>query len=201
VSADPKAYPKHLMWADLETTGVPVGVDWSDVHLLEIAVIVTDFALNPLKGYQAVIRLTPPAADALRHNDYVRNMHKTSGLLEESIKSPTAITMEQAETEVLDILEEEAYIIAGSGVAAFDHPFIKAKMPRLDSKLAYYPFDVGIARRMSKILAGRDVVNPTLHSYGDAKEHRALADIKAHLAEGETFRDYFRNAVVVMPTH
>lgn len=201
MSNNPQKYPNHLFWVDLETTGTDKDGSYDDVHLLEIAAIVTDFALNPLKGYQAVIRITSAAAEALRHNEYVWNMHKVSGLLEESVKSPQAITMEQAEREVLGILDEDAYIIAGSGVAAFDHPFIKQKMPLLNAKLAYYPFDVGVVRRMSQILAGKPVVNPTLHSYGEAKEHRALADIKAHLAEGASFRDYFRKAVVIEPTH
>lgn len=201
MSTDPKAYPKTLFWCDLETTGTDKDGDYSDVHLLEIAVILTDFALNPLKGYQAVIRITAEGAEALRHNDFVLNMHRTSGLLEESVKSPQAITMAQAEREVLEILDDDAYIIAGSGVAAFDHPFIKQKMPLLNAKLAYYPFDVGVVRRMSQILAGKPVVNPTLHSYGEAKEHRALADIKAHLAEGRSFMEYFRKAIVIEPTH
>lgn len=201
MTINPTTYPTRLLWADLETTGSDVQGSYADVHLLEIAVIITDFALNPLKGYQAVIRITPAAAEALRHNDYVREMHRTSGLLEESVKSPQAITMEQAEREVVAILDEEAYIIAGSGVAAFDHPFIKQKMPLLDAKLVYYPFDVGVVRRMSQILAGKPVVNPTLHSYGEAKEHRALADIKAHLDEGRSFMEYFRKAIVIEPTH
>jgi oligoribonuclease (3'-5' exoribonuclease) len=192
-------YPTTLFWCDIETSGLPVHGDYTDVHLLEIAVILTDFNLSPFKGYQAVIKMTKPAADALRANDYVRAMHTKSGLLKDCVQSPEAITMDQAEREILELLDQDSYMIAGSGVAAFDHPFIKQKMWLLAEKLAYFPFDVGVLRRSSKILAGRDVVNPTLHSYGDAKEHRALADIKAHLAEGESFRDYFRDAI--MPTH
>jgi len=197
-----ESYPNFMLWVDLEATGTPDGVDWTDVHILETAVIITDMALNKIKGVTDVIRMTPAAAEAIRKNPVVLDMHRKSGLLEESVKSPQARTLAAAEDEILNLLEDgEQYIIAGSGVAAYDHPLIKAKMPRLANRLVYYPFDVGVLRRASTILAGRPVVNPNMASYGPSKEHRALADIQGHLAEGESFRDYFRNAVVIEPTH
>lgn len=186
------AYPKRLFWVDIETTGLPEGNNFDDVHLLEIAVIVTDFALNPEVGYTEVVRMTTDAADAIRRNDVVREMHKKSGLLRESIQG--GLSMEEVENEILALLVEgEDYIISGSGVATFDLQFIKAKMPRLAERLAYFPLDIGVLRRGAKILSGgKDVINPVQASFGDTKEHRALADVEAHMEEARRFSAYFK---------
>lgn len=188
------AYPKHLLWIDIETTGLPEGTDYTDVHLLETGVILTDMALNRIVGLTDVIGLTAAAADAIRKNDYVRKMHGASGLLKESIASKT--TMTEAEDEIIAVLKENGVgkgeaMIAGSGVAAFDHPFIKAKMPRLNAYLAYFPYDIGIVRRMTRTMIGKDVVNVPA-SYGDTKEHRAMNDVLAHLEEATLFQTYLR---------
>lgn len=189
------AYPKHLGWIDIETTGLPERGDYTDVHLLEVGFILTDMALNEMVGFQEVIKLTAPAADALRANEYVRNMHKASGLIRESASA--SASMEDVENELIAILTEngmgrESVMIAGSGVAAFDHPFIKQKMPRFAEYLAYFPYDIGVVRRVSRTMAGRDFVTVKA-SYGDTKEHRAMADIKAHLEEAKAFQTFFRS--------
>lgn len=189
--------PRFLFWTDLETTSLPVGTGFTDVHLLEIAVIITDFSLNKLGGYSEVIKLTPEAAESIRNNKFVREMHTKSGLLKESIQDATT-TMAQAEREIVGLLNEFGepgdFVIAGSGVAAFDHPFIKDKMPDLNLFLVYYPFDIGIFRRVSKILSGRHLVPYNGASYGAEKVHRALADVQAHLLEAEQYRDVLAEA-------
>lgn len=190
-------YPEALLWIDAETTDLPEGNDYSKVYMLEIAAIVTDFDLNKITGYHTPIKLTPEAADSLRENDYVRNMHKANGLIKDAAQSD--VTVSDAEVEIIKMLKEETALnkgnlmIAGSGVAAFDHPLLKHWMPELASWLAYYPFDIGIERRVSKILAGRPLVNPTTASYGEDKLHRALNDVEAHIEETRTFRDFYRS--------
>lgn len=183
-------YPTRLLWTDFETDGLPDGMDYSVINILEVAVIVTDFDLEPQVGYSEVLKMTPAAAERIRANDYVKQMHGKSGLLRDSVNATH--TVAQVEAEILDLLDQEQYMIAGSGVAAFDHPLIKTQMPRLAQRLAYYPFDVGVMRRTAKILAGKEIVNPTLASYGETKAHRALADVKAHILEARTFQTYFR---------
>lgn len=70
--------PDRLVWIDCEMTGLDLSVD----ELVEIAVIVTDFDLEPLdEGLSIVIR---PDTTALENmGDFVRSMHETSGLLTE----------------------------------------------------------------------------------------------------------------------
>ena len=186
--------PIGLLWVDTETTGVPTGNDWSDVHLLEIGVIVTDFSLNTLCGYREVVKMTQAGADAIRKTPQVREMHQTNGLLKESISSTH--TVADIEQGIIQLLKEETtfnpgdLIIAGSGVAAFDHPLLKEKMPELAKWLVYYPFDIGVFRRVSKILAGGAVVNPALSSFDGPKTHRAWDDILMHLREAKQFQQW-----------
>lgn len=188
-------YPKRLAWIDLEATGLPVGNDYTEVHLLEIAVIVTDLDLNKRVGYVEVAKMTPEAAAVVRSNKFVRDMHALSGLLRDSIQNAT-LTTGEIEAEIIDLFQEEGepgdFMIAGSGVAAYDHPWIKHHMPDLNTWLVYYPFDIGVMRRTSKILAGREIVSHTSMSYGDEKTHRALDDIQAHLEEARKYQAVFR---------
>lgn len=198
--------PSALAWIDMETTSLPDEdaerevIDFSTVHVLEFAVILTDFDLNPFGGYKEVLKLTHEAADVLRGNEYVRKMHTVNGLLKESINAPAENTLQYVEGEVIKLIKETTtfdqgeFIIAGSGVAAFDHPLIKVKMPKLSKYLVYYPFDIGVERRVSKILAQRDLINPVKASFEDGvKVHRAMDDVKAHLLEAERYRDWFRS--------
>lgn len=194
-------YPRFLFWTDFETTTLPVGLDFSGVHVLEVAVIVTDLDLNKKVGYQSVVALTPEAAQSIRGNQFVKDMHTKSGLLRECVEATragTGLSLAQVEQEILGCIGEfgghDDFIIAGSGVAAFDHPLIKVKMPTLATWLAYFPFDIGVMRRVSHILSGKEIVSHTAMSYGEEKAHRALADVEAHLEEATKYRTVLREA-------
>lgn len=192
-------YAQALFWTDFETTGLPEGNDFSNVHILEVAVVVTNFDLEPLAGYKEVVKLTRAGADALRGNEYVLNMHKNSGLLQASAKEATA-TEADVEQEIIKLFKEATtfdageFMIAGSGVAAFDHPLIKQRMPELAKWLAYYPFDIGVQRRVAQILGkGRQFINPVAKSFQDGvKAHRAWDDVQAHIEEGRRWMEFYR---------
>lgn len=194
-------YPRYLFWTDFETTSLPNGMDFSDVHVLEVAVIVTDLDLNPKVGYRDVVAMTQEAAQVIRGNQFVKEMHTKSGLLRECIDATQkgeALSLAQVEQEILNILGDlgghDDFIIAGSGVAAFDFPLIKVKMPTLATWLAYFPFDIGVMRRVSRILTGKEIVSHTSMSYGEEKVHRAMADVEAHLEEARKYRVVLREA-------
>ena len=66
------------MWIDCEMTGLDLGAD----ALIEVAALVTDFDLNVLgEGIDLIIK--PPEGALDQMNDFVRDMHVSSGLLEE----------------------------------------------------------------------------------------------------------------------
>ena len=67
-----------LVWIDCEMTGLSL----VDDALIEVAVIVTDYQLQPLdKGIDLLIKPSEQALEQM--NDFVRNMHTHSGLLEQ----------------------------------------------------------------------------------------------------------------------
>ncbi len=194
----------NLIWFDAETTALPTEhdevVDFSGVHILEVALIVTDRALNieAVGGYTEVVKMTQAAADSLRGNDYVREMHTKNGLIKDSINAK--LNLDDIDLEIDELLrtgttfDKGEFALAGSGVSHFDRYLIAAKMPRLNSWLTYYSYDFGTYRRISRDLAGRDVINP-VHgkSYGDEKLHRAMQDVEAHLREAQAYRDWVRS--------
>src|SRR3954467_1757187 len=84
----------RLVWIDCEMTGLDLQRD----ALIEIAALVTDGELNILdEGVDVVIK--PPEEAVRQMSKVVRDMHTTSGLLEEL---PAGITLAEAETQVLD---------------------------------------------------------------------------------------------------
>ncbi|TEX51631.1 MAG: oligoribonuclease, partial [Actinomycetales bacterium mxb001] len=91
--------PDRLVWVDCEMTGLDLGKD----QLVEIAVIVTESDLTELdSGLNIIIR--PADMSVLDSMDeVVREMHTTSGLLEEI---PNGVTLAEAEEKVLDYVRQ-----------------------------------------------------------------------------------------------
>src|SRR6476469_9356813 len=80
-------------------TGLDLGAD----ALIEVAALVTDFELNVLgDGIDVIIR--PPEAALEQMDDFVRQMHTTSGLLDELA---AGMTMADAEEQVLTYIREQ----------------------------------------------------------------------------------------------
>jgi len=201
----PKKYAQCLLWCDLETTQLPGPKnDYSNVHVLEVAFLLTDFDLKPYQGYHEAIKMTRGAADSLRGNEFTKDMHTKNGLIKDCLASTT--TIEDAEAEVIAMMEEWTtfdpgeFMLAGSGNAAFDRPVINQWMPTLASWLTYYPFDIGVDRRTTSILAGGDVINVPADSagFGEAKLHRAWNDVEAHVEEAKRKRAWLREAVAAL---
>ena len=68
----------RLVWIDCEMTGLDLGAD----ALIEVAALVTDFELNVLgDGIDVIVKPPQEALDQM--DDFVRNMHASSGLLDE----------------------------------------------------------------------------------------------------------------------
>ncbi|TPX02306.1 oligoribonuclease, partial [Schumannella luteola] len=77
-------------------TGLDLEVD----ELVEVAVVVTDYDLKPLDGgFSVVIKPDQSALDNM--GDFVRDMHTTSGLIEEI---PNGVSLADAEYQVLEYI-------------------------------------------------------------------------------------------------
>lgn len=165
------------------------GLDLSVDELVEIAVVVTDFELNPLdEGLSLVIR---PDATALENmGDFVRSMHETSGLL---VEIPSGVSVAEAEYEVLEYVlkhvpAEQQAPLAGNSIGT-DRAFLAKFMPRLDGHLHYRNVDVSTIKELARRWFPRIYFNAPKKHGG----HRALADILESIRELQ----YYRRAVFV----
>ncbi|MBM7504996.1 oligoribonuclease [Agromyces aurantiacus] len=175
----------RLVWIDCEMTGLDLEVD----ELVEIAVIITDYDLNPVdEGIEIVIK---PDASALESmSDFVRAMHTESGLIEEI---PNGVSVAEAEYEVLEYVlkhvpDEQRAPLAGNSIGT-DRAFISRFMPRLDAHLHYRNVDVSSIKELAKRWYPRAYFNAPAKDGG----HRALADILESIRELQ----YYRRAVFV----
>jgi len=175
----------HLVWIDCEMTGLELAHD----ALVELAVLVTDSELNVLgEGVDVVIR---PPDEALRQmGDFVRQMHTSSGLLEEL---SAGMTLAEAEAQAMAYIKEfvpeaRKAPMAGNSIAT-DRGFIARDMHELDQHVHYRMVDVSSIKELARRWFPR--------AYFAAPEkqggHRALADIQESIAELK----YYRKAVFV----
>ncbi|MGN6636622.1 MAG: oligoribonuclease [Oryzihumus sp.] len=180
-----RATNDRIVWIDCEMTGLSLEHD----ALIEVAALVTDFELNQLgDGVDLVIK--PPAAALEQMDDFVRDMHTTSGLLEEL---DGGITLEDAQSQVLAYVREwvpepRKAPLAGNTVGT-DRNFLARDMPDLEGHLHYRIIDVSSIKELSRRWYPRVYFNSPKKSGG----HRALADIRESIAELR----YYREAVFV----
>ena len=176
---------EQIVWIDCEMTGLDTDAD----GLCEIAVIVTDFDLTPLHpGFDVVIN--PGEAALAQMNDFVRNMHETSGLLP---RIADGLTPEAAEAQVIDYINQfvpagRRPLVAGNTIG-MDRRFVAKYMPTLEERLHYRSIDVSTIKELSRRwYASAYHAAPAKHG-----GHRALADIAESIQE----LAYFRDAVLV----
>jgi len=180
--------PDRLVWIDCEMTGLDLSVD----ELVEIAVVVTDFDLEPLdEGLSIVIK--PDASALASMGDFVRTMHETSGLLEEI---PSGVSVAEAEYQVLEYVlkhvpSEQHAPLAGNTIGT-DRAFLAKFMPRLDGHLHYRNVDVSTIKELARRWYPRIYFNAPKKHGG----HRALADILESIRE---LRYYRKAAFVAEP--
>lgn len=175
----------RLVWIDCEMTGLDLAVD----ELVEIAVVITDFELRPVDaGFQIVIK---PSDTALEHmNDFVTEMHRTSGLIEEI---PLGVSLADAEEQTLAYIRrfvpmERKAPLAGNTIGT-DRMFLAKYMPQVDQHLHYRNVDVSSIKELSRRWYPRVFFQAPTKDGG----HRALADILESIRELR----YYREAVFV----
>ena len=171
----------HLVWIDCEMTGLNPDLDC----LVEIAVVITDSELNVVdEGIDLVIK---PRADSLEQmNDFVRNMHTTSGLINEFADG---LELADAEKQVLDYIQRfipnaKDAPLAGNTIGT-DRMFIAKYMPQVDAHLHYRNIDVSSIKELSRRWYPR-VYFQLPKKTGD---HRALADILESIKELRYYRE------------
>ncbi|OKI19155.1 oligoribonuclease [Nocardiopsis sp. TSRI0078] len=167
------------------------GLDFESDALIEVACLITDGELNILdEGVDVVIR---PPQDALdRMGDFVRDMHTTSGLLEELDKG---VSLQEAEDLVLEhirqyVTEPRKAPLCGNSIAT-DRTFLARDMKRIDEFLHYRMVDVSSIKELLRRWYPRVYYASPEKNGG----HRALADITESIRELR----YYRAAAFVTP--
>jgi len=175
----------RLVWIDCEMTGL----DLSSDALVEIACIVTDGELNAVDdGIDVLIK--PPAQALDDMTEVVREMHTSSGLLDEL---NGGITLAEAQDLVLayvrqHVPESRKVPLCGNSIAT-DRTFLARDMPELDAFLHYRMVDVSSIKELARRWYPRAYfASPEKHG-----GHRALADIRESIRELR----YYREAVFV----
>ena len=175
----------RLVWIDCEMTGLDIERD----ALIEIACLVTDAELTLFdEGVDVIIK--PPAEALASMPEVVREMHTTSGLLDEL---PSGVTVAEAQDIVLGYVrghvgEPKKVPLCGNSIAT-DRWFIARDMPELDAYLHYRMVDVSSIKELARRWYPRAYfASPDKHG-----GHRALADIKDSVQELR----YYREAVFV----
>jgi oligoribonuclease len=177
----------RIVWIDCEMTGLELGHD----ALIEVAVLVTDSELNVLgEGVDVVIACPPEALESMP--DVVREMHTTSGLLDELAGG---LPMDQAQELVMTYVRKHVpdagkAPLAGNSVGT-DRGFLARDMPELEGYLHYRIIDVSSIKELARRWYPRAYFASPKKQGG----HRALADIRESIDELR----YYRQAVFVAP--
>ena len=160
------------------------GLDVTRDALIEVAVVITDADLNIVDPGIDVL-ITPPAEALEGMNDFVRQMHTSSGLLDEL---PSGTTMEDAQQQVLDYIRRfiptpKKALLAGNSVGT-DKMFLEANMPLVIDYLLYRLVDVSSIKELAKRWYRKAFEEAPVKHGG----HRALADILESIQELEYYR-------------
>jgi oligoribonuclease len=170
----------RLVWIDCEMTGLDLEID----ELVEVAVVITDYDLVPVDpGFSIVIKPDQTAWDHM--GDFVREMHTSSGLLEEI---PHGKSLAEAEYEVLEYILKfvpgaQSAPLAGNTIGT-DRMFLAKYMPRVDTHLHYRSVDVSSIKELARHWFPRIYFSAPPKNGG----HRALADILESIRELEYYR-------------
>ena len=176
---------ENIVWIDCEMTGLNPEIDC----LVEVAVVITNSELEILDaGLDLVIK--PRAESWSQMNDFVRQMHTQSGLVDD-IKN--GVELEVAEQLILDYIKkfvpnEKDAPLAGNSIGT-DRMFLNRYMPNLDKYLHYRNIDVSSIKELTRRWYPRVYFQLPKKDGG----HRALADILESIQELR----YYRETVMV----
>lgn len=179
--SQPRCSDQHLIWVDLEMTGLNPDSD----SILQIACLVTDAQLEVLaEGPELVIAHPRERLEAM--DDWNRNTHQRSGLWQKVLDSK--LDMAEAERRTLEFLAPwvppGCSPICGNSICQ-DRRFLYRHMPTLERYFHYRNLDVSslkeLARRWAPALAA---------GFSKAGAHTAMADIRESVAELRYYRQF-----------
>jgi oligoribonuclease len=162
------------------------GLDTQFDHVIEIATIVTDSALNVLaEGPVLAIHQTDEVLAAM--DDWNRTTHGGTGLLQRVRES--RLSVGEAESQTLAFLKLHvapgASPMCGNSICQ-DRRFLAREMPALEKFFHYRNLDVSTVKELARRWAPE-----VLAGVQKASTHLALDDIRESIKELEHYRRHF----------
>lgn len=187
------------LFVDVETTGLNFTNGNSKPRknrMLQIAYKLYDEKIQ--KEYSSgnfFVKYTDSELEQIHNemNDYVLNMHTSTGLLDK-LKSANTISLENIDEHLYKLLERypgHRYSLAGNN-AQFDYEVIRRHLPKTTSKLHHSLLDVSSIRRVFSTI-GSDFGEKTKAQ--KASNHDALVDIEECVKELKTYQDVIKKAI------
>jgi oligoribonuclease len=172
----------NLIWIDMEMSGLDPDQD----KVLEVAIVVTDSALNTI-AEAPVLVVHQPEAVLSTMDSWNTATHTKSGLIERVRTS----CLGESDIEARMIRFLEPYVPAGASPMCGnsvhqDRRFLVRHMPKLEAYFLYRNLDVSTLKELARRW------RPELLS-GIVKQgkHEALADIHESIAELKYYREHF----------
>ena len=174
--------PNHLIWLDMEMTGLNPDSD----RIIEVAMIITDSQLNVV-AESPVIAVHQPDAVLDAMDDWNKNTHGKSGLIDR-VKAST-ISEAAAEAQLLDFLAQHVPArkspMCGNSICQ-DRRFMARWMPQLEEHFHYRNLDVSTLKELCR--RWRPEIAKGVVKKG---KHEALADILESIEELRYYREHF----------
>jgi oligoribonuclease len=174
--------PNHLIWLDLEMTGLYPDSD----RIIEIGLVITNSALD-IVAEAPVIAVHQSDAVLGGMDDWNKNTHGRSGLIERV----RASTISEAEAEATMVAFLEQWVPKGispmcGNTVCQDRRFLARYMPRFEGWFHYRNLDVSTLKELAKRW------NPeVLKGIKKVGAHTALADILESVVELRHYRETF----------
>lgn len=163
---DRNKLPTKLLWIDLEMTGLHPEKD----RIIEVGVIITDFELNEIDSYEAIIK-QDINYDEL--DQWIKD--NMSDLIRESqAKGEPEHEVQAKLVEIIDKHFDGPVILAGNSIHQ-DRRFIRQWWHDFESRLHYRMLDVSSFKVWVMGRQGRIFHKP--------EQHRALEDIRGSIEE------------------
>lgn len=171
----------HLIWIDLEMTGLDSDVD----KIIEIATIITDSSLNILEeGPVFAIHQTNEILDGM--DEWNTKQHAQSGLVDRVKASD--VTCAHAEAHTIAFLSK--FVRKGKSpmcgnTICQDRRFLYRNMPTLEAYFHYRHIDVSTIKELALRWAPEKI-----KGFAKESKHLALDDIKDSIAELKYYREH-----------
>lgn len=181
------AKQKHVLWIDLEMTGL----DTAEDRILEVGAIITDWDFKEIATYEAAIQVEPSLVEKRMFHgpakDFWASVPETRDALIKQ-NNETARPRTVIEDELIALIDEHfekgiPVILAGNSIH-MDRRFIETEWARLNERLHYRMLDVSAWKVVFE--------NKYRKKFAKREAHRALDDIRGSIEELSYYQTKFK---------